>query len=68
MKTGTHRQSTPLEVAYSTLIRIDENRFVSDEQVCFNEPAIDDVLDTIAPAFLELVVTVIYLNVLQRMQ
>lgn len=47
LKTGTHRQSTPLEVAYSTLIRIDENRFVSDEQVCFNEPAIDDVLDTI---------------------
>ena len=47
LKTGTHRQATPLEVAYSTLIRIDENRFVSDDQVCFNEPAIDDVLDTI---------------------
>lgn len=47
LKTGTHRQSTPLEVAYSTLIRVDEDRFVSDEQVYFNEPAIDEVLDTI---------------------
>ncbi|MCR4802119.1 MAG: hypothetical protein K5895_03840 [Lachnospiraceae bacterium] len=47
LKTGTRRQSTPLEVAYSTMIRIDENRFVSDDQVYFNEPAIDDVLDTI---------------------
>lgn len=47
LKTGTHRQSTPLEVAYSILIRIDENRFVSDDQVIFNETAIDEVLDTI---------------------
>ena len=45
LRTGTHRQAEPLDIAYSTMIRVDAERFVSDEQVVFNEPSIDQVLD-----------------------
>lgn len=46
MRTGTHRQAEPLDIAYSTMVRVDANRFVSVDQVDFNEPSIDRVLDT----------------------
>lgn len=45
LRTGTHRQAEPLEIAYSVMVRVDAERFVSDEQVTFNGPGIDEVLD-----------------------
>lgn len=46
LRTGTHRQAEPLNIAYSSMVRVDKNRFVSDEQVTFNELGIDQVLDS----------------------
>lgn len=47
IRTGTHRQAEPLEIAYSVMVRVDANRFVTDEQVIFDEASIDNVLDTL---------------------
>lgn len=47
IRTGTHRQAEPLDIAYSVMIRVDAERFVSDEQVIFNEASIDKILDTL---------------------
>lgn len=47
LRTGTHRQAEPLDIAYATMIRVDVNRFVCDAQVEFNIPGIDEVLDTL---------------------
>lgn len=46
LRTGTHRQAEPLDIAYSAMIRVNETRFVSDDQVVFNKPSIDQVLDS----------------------
>lgn len=46
LRTGTHRWVEPLDIAYSTMIRVDSNRFVSVDQVEFNESIIDQVLDS----------------------
>ncbi len=47
LRTGTQRQAEPLDIAYSSMIRVDANRFVCDEQVEFNIPGIDEVLDAL---------------------
>lgn len=46
-RTGTHRQAEPLDIAYSLMVRVDAERFVSDEQVDFIEADIDEVLETL---------------------
>lgn len=47
LRTGTHRQAEPLEIAYSVLIRVNMNTFVKDEKVEFNVSEVDKALDTI---------------------
>jgi hypothetical protein len=47
LKTGTHRQAEPLEIAYSVLTRVDMNTFVRDEKVKYNVSEVDKALETI---------------------
>jgi len=47
LRTGTHRQAEPLDVAYSTMIRIDASSFIKEDKVKFNEAEIDRALDTL---------------------
>lgn len=47
LRTGTHRQAEPLEIAYSVLTRVDMNTFVRDEKVKYNVSEVDKTLETI---------------------
>ena len=47
LRTGTHRQAEPLEIAYSVLTRVDMNTFVRDEKVEYNVSEVDKTLDAI---------------------
>ena len=45
--TGTHRQAEPLDIAYTYMIRVDAENFVSDNQVTFDTATIDKALDSV---------------------
>ena len=47
LRTGTHRQAEPLEIAFSVLTRVDANTFVRDEKVEYNVSEVDKTLDAI---------------------
>lgn len=47
LRTGTHRQAVPLDIAYSMMVRVDANRFVSDDKVKFDVYCIDEVLSAL---------------------
>lgn len=47
LRTGTHRQAEPLDVAYSSMIRIDASTFVKEDKVKFSEAEIDKALDVL---------------------
>lgn len=47
LRTGTHRQAEPLDVAYSLMVRIDASSFVKEDKVDFNEAEIDKALDVL---------------------
>ena len=47
MYTGSNGKVKPLEIGYQVMIRVDENLFVSDEQLHFDVETIDGLLDNI---------------------